>query len=495
MENLRTVTYPSYNSIPIVFNNKEPTEFSGTSSINIHDAESKTEKVPSWEIKLDMRFRRLTFFFVLGAIFVASIAWIESTAFLKTHRPDPTLFEKAPNVISLGPTPYFILSQLLSDVTRDENEIDSSMELKNMLNKCAKENNIFQASQLIASADGINNIDHGRMPYPPHTLTSYEAALRMGAGMIQCPVTFSKDRKLVCRKEQCDLHYTTDVLTHPDQRLASKCSHPFIPSDGFNRPAQVKCCTSDFTLEELQMLNCRCSGDVSARSTDVNVWGMTVLDYLGTSPTCVAAKIPSHEEYIKLVDSWGANFAPTQVPFIDSEDVHDYTQEMLSRQIMSTYVEGFDIDPARIFPISQSVKDLVLWRKEFPLHSRNSIALDLINEDVTDMDSLKEHFSSFLKSGVFNVIAHNVGMILKQSEGSDSSHSFQSTAYSRVAAEMGLSIFAMWTGPITQDFNALHILHHLKAQGGVQGIFADVSFVPITTFYDNCLIYSRYNSN
>lgn len=487
MKNLRTATYPSYHSIPIVLNNDDPTEFFGTSSLNIHEVESMREKLPWWKVKADLSFRPLTILFVLGATFGACFAWIGSTTFLKPHRPVLTRNEKSFNVISLGPSPYFVLSQLLSD------DDDVSMELKNILDTCAKENTMFHASHFIASADGINNIDHGRMPYPPHTLTSYEAALRMGAGMVQCPVTFSKDRKLVCRKEQCDLHYTTDVLSHPDQRLASKCAQPFIPSDGFNRPVQVRCCTNDFTLQELQMLNCRCSGAASAKSAGVNDWGMTVLDYLGPSPPCVPAKIPSHEEFIQLVDSWNANFAPTQVPFIDSGDVHDYNQEMLSRQILSSYVDGFHIDSARIFPISQNMKDLVLWKKEFPLYSKNAMALDVISEDASDMDSLSEHFSSFVKIGVYNVIAPDVGMILKQSEESDSRHSFRSTVYSSVAKEMGMGIFAMWNGSITQDINALHILHNLKTQGGVQGFFADVSFVPITTFYDNCLSYSRYS--
>jgi hypothetical protein len=38
-----------------------------------------------------------------------------------------------------------------------------------------------------------------------------------------------------------------------------------------------------------------------------------------------------------------------------------------------------------------------------------------------------------------------------------SSHLFQTTVYSRVAMEMGLGIFAIWTGPITQHLNARHI--------------------------------------
>jgi len=38
----------------------------------------------------------------------------------------------------------------------------------------------------------------------------------MGAGIIECDVTFTKDRELVCRHSQCDLHTTTNILTVPE---------------------------------------------------------------------------------------------------------------------------------------------------------------------------------------------------------------------------------------------------------------------------------------
>ena len=51
----------------------------------------------------------------------------------------------------------------------------------------------------------------------------------MGAGVVECDVTFTKDRQLVCRHSQCDLHTTTDILAVPE--LAAKCSEPFTPAD------------------------------------------------------------------------------------------------------------------------------------------------------------------------------------------------------------------------------------------------------------------------
>src|SRR4030088_1256555 len=67
------------------------------------------------------------------------------------------------------------------------------------------------------------------LEFPEHSRESYVAAARMGAGIIECDVTFTKDRELVCRHSQCDLHTTTNILTVP--ALAAKFSQPLHPAD------------------------------------------------------------------------------------------------------------------------------------------------------------------------------------------------------------------------------------------------------------------------
>ena len=49
----------------------------------------------------------------------------------------------------------------------------------------------------------------------------------MGAGTLECDVTFTKDLELVCRHAQNDLATTTDILLTP---LASTCIEPFTPA-------------------------------------------------------------------------------------------------------------------------------------------------------------------------------------------------------------------------------------------------------------------------
>jgi glycerophosphoryl diester phosphodiesterase len=44
------------------------------------------------------------------------------------------------------------------------------------------------------------------LEFPEHTKEAYEAGARMGAGIVECDVTFTKHGELVCRHDECDLH-------------------------------------------------------------------------------------------------------------------------------------------------------------------------------------------------------------------------------------------------------------------------------------------------
>lgn len=113
------------------------------------------------------------------------------------------------------------------------------------------------------------------MQFPEHTKESYLAAIRSGAGIVECDVTFTKDKQLVCRHSQSDLHTTTDVLAHP--KLAAKCTTPFIPADPANGiKAQAECRTSDFTLSEFKTLKGKMDGS--------NPMATTVDEYMRGTP-------------------------------------------------------------------------------------------------------------------------------------------------------------------------------------------------------------------
>lgn len=139
--------------------------------------------------------------------------------------------------VQVGPRPYFLVE-----------DMDASA-LKSKLQSCSE--GPFKRTDF--------SIGHRGAPlqFPEHTKESYEAAARMGAGILECDVTFTKDKELVCRHSQCDLHTTTNILATP---LAAKCSVPFTPAvidpvtGAVVQPATAQCCTSDITVAEYKTL-------------------------------------------------------------------------------------------------------------------------------------------------------------------------------------------------------------------------------------------------
>ncbi|KAK3068382.1 hypothetical protein LTR53_014096 [Teratosphaeriaceae sp. CCFEE 6253] len=135
--------------------------------------------------------------------------------------------------VQLGPRPFYLVDNM------------DAGPLKDKLESCS--NGPFSTSSFSISHRGAP------LMFPEHSREGYVAAARMGAGIIECDVSFTSDLELVCRHSNCDLQYTTDILAHPD--LAAKCSEPFVPYDPETGvEASAKCCTSDITLAEFKSL-------------------------------------------------------------------------------------------------------------------------------------------------------------------------------------------------------------------------------------------------
>jgi glycerophosphoryl diester phosphodiesterase len=96
------------------------------------------------------------------------------------------------------------------------------------------------------------SIGHRGAPlmFPEHTVESNAASARQGAGILECNVTFTADKELVCRHAQNDLHTTTDMVV---SSLSDKCIKPFAPASGDNK-ATAECRTSEITLAEFRQL-------------------------------------------------------------------------------------------------------------------------------------------------------------------------------------------------------------------------------------------------
>ena len=138
--------------------------------------------------------------------------------------------------IQVGPRPYYLIDGLDAGA------------LKDRLEKC-KDEPVKRTDFSIAHRGAP-------LQFPEHTLESYTAAARMGAGIVECDVTFTSDATLVCRHAQNDLHTTTNILVSP---LASSCKAPFVPAvlgttGNVLSPATAECRTSELTLAQFKSL-------------------------------------------------------------------------------------------------------------------------------------------------------------------------------------------------------------------------------------------------
>lgn len=335
------------------------------------------------------------------------------------------------------------------------------------------------------------------LQFPEHTKEGYLAAARMGAGIVECDVTFTKDKELVCRHSQCDLHQTTDILSRPE--LAAKCSVPFSPARENGGKTNVKCCASDLTLAEFRTLRGKMDG--------ANSNAETIADYLKGTPEwrtdlyATKATLMTHRESIALIDSLGLKFTPELKSADVSMPYEGYSQSDYAKALIADY-KAAGIDPARVFPQSFNLDDVLYWIEKEPEFGAQAVFLDgryrgnRLNPD--DPASFSPSMQELADKGV-NYIAPPIWMLLSL----DESGKIIPSAYAREAKKAGLKIIT-WTlersGPldegggwyyrsvkdaINNDGDVMTVLDVLAKEVGVVGVFSD--WPATTTYYANCM--------
>ena len=332
------------------------------------------------------------------------------------------------------------------------------------------------------------------MQFPEHTKESYSAAAKMGAGIIECDVTFTKDKQLVCRHSQCDLHTTTNILAIPE--LAAKCSTPFTPADPVNgTPASAQCCTSDITLAEFKSL----CGKMDASNPNAT----TVEEYLGgtadwrTDLYATCGTLLSHAESIEIIKSLGGKFTPelkspsVEMPFEGTYSQHDYAQQMIDEY------KAAGIQPNHVWPQSFNMDDVLYWIQEEPSFGQQAVYLDDRVEDPAFEPTL-EGMESLANQGI-NIVAPPMWALLTL----DANNQIVPSDYAKYAKAAGLDIIT-WTlerdGPlnngggyyhqsvktaIDNDGDTYTVLDVLAKDVGVIGVFSD--WPATVTYYANCM--------
>jgi len=377
--------------------------------------------------------------------------------------------------VQLGPRPYYLVDDLPPGPLKDE---------------------------LLACGDGPFertdfSIGHrgAALQFPEHTRESYAAGARMGAGILECDVTFTADRELVCRHSQCDLHTTTNILAIPE--LAARCSVPFTPADpATGTPANAQCCTSDITLAEFKTL----CGKMDAFEPSAT----TVEEYLGGTPpfrtdlyaTC--GTLLTHAESIELFHGLGTKFTPElKTPSVSMPFEGSYTQEAYAQQLIDEYVAA-GIAPRKVFPQSFNLSDVSYWLEHAPAFGKQAVFLDERVDVAGGYDAAVASLPDIAALGVRIVAPPTWALVTLDAE-----QRIVPSSYARAARAAGLDLIT-WTlersGPlatgggyyfqsiapvIQRDSDALVLLDVLARQVGVRGVFSD--WPATVTYYANCV--------
>jgi len=251
--------------------------------------------------------------------------------------------------IQLGPRPFFLVDDM------------QKSDLKSALKQCS-EGPFYKTDFSIGHRGAA-------LQFPEETKQSLEAAARMGAGILECDVTFTKDKELVCRHSQCDLHTTTNIVETP---LAGKCSVP--PDMTSATPyANVKCCTSDISLAEFKTLRGKMDG--------ANPNGKTATDYMNGTPSFRTdtysgnGKVLTHREFIDLTKKLNVKMTPELKEALVPMPFNGFTQEMYAQKMINEYKQA-GVSPGRVFPQSFNKNDIFYWIAHEPAFGEQAVALE-----------------------------------------------------------------------------------------------------------------------
>ncbi|MEW8441030.1 MAG: glycerophosphodiester phosphodiesterase family protein, partial [Candidatus Thiodiazotropha taylori] len=334
------------------------------------------------------------------------------------------------------------------------------------------------------------------MQFPEHTVESYVAAARMGAGILECDVTFTKDRQLVCRHSQCDLHTTTNILATP---LAAKCSQPFVPAEidpttgKVITPASARCCTSDITLQEFKTLKGKMdAADRTATSVEA---------YLDATPGWRTdlytgnATLMTHAESIELFKQLGAKMTPElKSPSVDMPFEGDYTQQDYAQQMIDEY-KAAGVKPKHVFAQSFNLDDVLYWINHEPRFGRQAVYLDGSNnpdeakQTIDRMSYLAEQGVNTLAPAMWALVTAENGEIVPSEYAiAARAHGIDLITWtlerSGLLASGGGWYYQSIRDVTDNDGDMLVLLDVLAQDVGIKGIFSD--WPATVTFYANC---------
>ena len=381
------------------------------------------------------------------------------------------------NTVHLGPRPGFLVDDMADGALKDK------------LRSCA--NRSLRKTPFSIGHRGA------ALQFPEHTLESYVAAARMGAGVIECDVTFTKDKELVCRHSQCDLHTTTNIV---DTSLGAKCSRPFTPAtfngDGtIATPASATCCTSDINLAEFKSLKGKMDASNPAARTAREYLGGTAAFRTDLYAGPTSGTLLTHAESIELFKALRVKMTPELKSASVTMPYEGYTQDDYAQQMIDEY-RAAGVPARDVYAQSFDIRDIRYWIAQEPAFGQQAVYLDDA-ETVGDLPSAADLLS--YKAEGFNIVAPPTFALLTTAAGQ-----IVPSQYALNAKAAGLKIIT-WTlersglladgsngfyyqtfdSAISREGDVMKVLDVLAKDVGVMGVFAD--WPATVTYYANCM--------
>jgi glycerophosphoryl diester phosphodiesterase len=419
-------------------------------------------------------------FQTLATVAVAALSTLACANNGHEGGPFSAPYSAGPASVQIGPRPFFLV-----------NDMDEGP-LQRRLQSCAARRKNFEVSDFSIGHRGA------ALQFPEHTKESYEAAALMGAGILECDVTFTKDKELVCRHAQNDLHTTTNILATP---LASTCIRPFTPATfdaNGNRltAATAECRTSEITLAEFKTLR----GKMDAANPNAR----TVAEYLaGTAnfrtdlysgPT--SGTLLTHKEAIALFKRLGAKMTPELKSPSVTMPFNGFTQQAYAQKMIDELKQA-RVPAKNVWPQSFDINDVLYWVQNEPAFGRQAVYLDDANT-VADLPNAAT-LRSYREQGIRIWAPPTFALI-----STDANGNLRASQAARDAKAAGLDLitwtlersgiladgnngfyFQTFDSAIKREGDLYRVIDVLAQDVGVLGIFSDWP-APVT-FYANCM--------
>ncbi len=380
------------------------------------------------------------------------------------------------DTVTIGPRPFYLIDRMPEG------------ELKETLLACA--------DQPVRRTNFSIGHRGAPMQFPEHTVEGNTAAARMGAGILECDVTFTADLELVCRHAQNDLHTTTDILVTD---LAGKCTTPFSPAAG-DTPATAECRTSDITLAEFRTLTAKMDASDDTATTAEEFLGGTA-DWRTDLYTIGAATTMTHAESIEHFRALGAKFTPElKAPSVEMP-FNGFSQEDYAQKLVDEY-KAAGVPPEDVWLQSFQLEDVLYWIENEPEFGAQAVYLiddyDIEGWDPTNPDTWEPSMAELKELGV-NYVAPPLWVLVVPGEGDD----MEPSPYAIAAKEAGLNIIT-WTversGPlfggggwyyqsvadiVSDDGAMFELIDTLAQEVEVEGIFSD--WPATVSYYASCM--------